>query len=178
LRIARSWGQLITSAIVWSAASCGNDTVAPLQPAEFVGHYQLSSVDGHPLGWYHQLGAVDCSAAFTTGRLTIAPDQYFHLYLRYDYRCLGTDPFDGEGVLGVSGAEIRSTEDVIVLNGYGPDVFGLGVGKWSIEIRPQASNAQLEVRFWGLARQYWADPVLVMGPRETYNPACLTQPCP
>jgi hypothetical protein len=165
------------SGVLCGALACGKETVAPLKPGDYVGHYQLAEVDGHQLGWYHQLAAVDCSAAFTTGRLTIAPDRYFHLSLRYNFRCLGTDPFDGEGVLGVSGDDIRSTKDVIVLNGYGPDLIGPGADRWSLEVRPQGSGDRIEVRFWGFAREYWADPILMMGPKETYDPACIPQSC-
>ena len=176
MHIERKWTGVITSAALASALSC-HESVAPLQLADYVGHYELAQVDGHQPGWYHQLAAVDCTAAFTSGRLTIAPDRSFNLYLRYDFRCLGPDPFDGAGALHVNGNQIQSTEDVIVLNGYGPDLVGGGIDKWSVEIRPQASGEQLEVRFWGFAREYWADPILMMGPRETFDPACILQSC-
>src|SRR5262245_30199954 len=108
----RSWRRAGRIVLLASAMSCGNETVAPLRPDDFVGHYELMQVDGHQPGWYHQLAGVDCSAAFTSGLLTIAPDRYFNLRLPYKFRCLGANPFDGEGTLGVAGDQIRATKDV------------------------------------------------------------------
>ena len=173
----KPYARALATVAVCGVLSCDEQPVAPLDVANYVGHYELAQVDGHELGWYHQLQGVDCSAAFTSGRLSIAPDRAFRLQLYFKFRCLGTDPFDGEDAIEVTGNLIRPTEELIVLNGWGPDVVGPGIDKWSLDVRPLDSGEHVEVRFWGLVRQYWADPILRMGPKETFDYACIIQAC-
>ena len=134
-------------------------------PADVAGFYALHEVDGHALGWYHQLGAVDCRVAFVAGELELAPNAYFILHLDYNFRCLGTDPGDGSSSMGIHG-QIRSRKNqAYVLGGTGPNFFDTtrGFDSWTLEVTPNGEYVTL--RFAGDYRSYFADPVLTMGPR-------------
>lgn len=151
--------------LAMSAVACsGGETAAPLSTADFVGRYPLAQVDGRPLGWYHQLNGVNCRAAFRVGELSITEEKSWRLDLDYDYRCLGAVSGDGEGHLGAFGNVVRATAGLIILNGFGPDPVLPGPANWTIEVRPVGES--IEVRFTGSAREFWADPILIMGPRE------------
>ena len=168
----RKWcTRVAASVVLCGLVSCDN-TVAPMKLGDHVGMYALAQVDGHQLGWYHQMGAVDCSAAFTHGGLTIGPDEYWRLELAYDVRCLGTDPFDGSDTLFAVGYVVRPTPQRIVLNGFGPDLIGRPAN-WSIEVRPLAPDSLVEVRFLGSVRDDWADPVLTLGPQKPLDGSCF-----
>jgi hypothetical protein len=72
----------------------------------------------------------------------------------------------------VTGTDVKPTETLLVLNGYGPDmVSGTGADRWSLEARPVGPN--LDVRIWGLNGQLWADPVFLLGPRQPYDGPCF-----
>ncbi|HEX6313886.1 MAG TPA: hypothetical protein VFZ73_03470 [Gemmatimonadaceae bacterium] len=164
------------SVIAWLAVttSCGADEV--LSPADFEGQYPLVQVNGRGRDWFHQVSQ-ECQAAFRTGSLIITTSstrrvKQFRFRVDYDYRCLGTHPVDGSATLDVTGTEVKSTEAMLVLNGYGPDmVSGLGADRWSLEARPVGAN--LEVRIWGLNGQLWGEPVFLMGPKQTYDGPCF-----
>lgn len=148
----------------------------PLSPGDYLGQYALVQVNGKDLGWYHQLGAVDCTAAFTSGSLIMTRSPHgveqFQFRLDYNYRCLGIDPYDGTDVLVVVGTEIKADSDFLVLNGIGPDLIGgTSHDKWSLDVRPRGED--LEVRIYGLNGQFWGDPVFVMGPRVAYDGPCF-----
>jgi hypothetical protein len=146
--------------LIAGALSCGEST-APLSTADYVGQYELTAVDGHPIGWYHQLNGVNCRAAFTLGDLSISAEMRWRLDLEYDYRCLGAVSGDGEGRLITSGNVVRSTSELIILNGLGPHPASPEILiNWSIELRPL--DETVEVRFTGSVREFWADPVLTM----------------
>ena len=148
---------------VLTAIGCGADAI--FDPADIAGRYPLVQVDGHALGWYHQLGAVDCRAAFLVGELDILPNRSFDLHLDYDYRCLGANPFDGSANLRVHGNRMREAGDVVQLLGFGPDLINPSyIDNWTLEVR--VSGPEVTVRFAGFARTYWGDPVLTMGPRR------------
>lgn len=144
-------------------ASC-RETTSTLNTDDYVGHYPLAQIDGRPIGWYHQLNGVNCRAAFRVGSLSISSGQQWRLDLEYDYRCLGAVSGDGEARLGAYGNMVRSTERLIVLNGFGPDPVLPGPINWTIEVRPIGES--VEVRFTGTVREFWADPILIMGPRQ------------
>jgi hypothetical protein len=151
-------------ALIAGAFSC-SDSTAPLSTADYVGEYELTAVDGHPIGWYHQLNGVNCRAAFTLGELSISAAMQWRLDLEYDYRCLGAVSGDGEGRLTTYGTVVRSTPALFTLHGTGPDPINPAFAvNWSIEVRPVGEN--LELRFTGAVREFWADPVLTMEPRE------------
>ena len=153
-------------ALFAAAVSC-RETTATVNTDDYVGQYPLAQVDGHPIGWYHQLNGVNCRAAFTVGTLSMSADKEWRIHLEYDYRCLGGVSGDGNAQLTVYGTVVRSTPELIVLNGSGPDpVFGGGMA-WTIEVRPLGDF--VEVRFTDSAREYWADPILTMGPRESLS---------
>ena len=147
--------------------SCGGAEAA-LSPSDHLGRYALAQVDGHDLGWYHQLNAVDCAAAFTSGELVMGPAEEFSLELAYDYRCLGAQPFDGSDEFRVVGFDITALPGRIVLNGTGPDFTGLDYFDWTLNVRPLAGD-RVELRFGGRQGGYWGDPVLILGPKEPHN---------
>jgi len=148
---------------ILAASGCGAE--AAFDPADVAGRYPLSQVDGHAPGWYHQLGAIDCQAAFIAGKLEIQPTGAFDLDLDYDFRCIGTDPFDGSGNLSVYGSSMREEGEVLMLYGFGPDLINPpSTDHWTLEAR--RSGSQLIVRFVGFARTYWGDPVLTLGPKQ------------
>lgn len=144
--------------------SCGAERA--LNEGDHFGTYALAQVDGHDLGWYHQLNAVDCAAAFTSGELVIGPGNYFLLRLSYDFRCLGADPFDGSDGFGVLGSSIIALPDKLTLNGTGPDLIGgpASLDRWTLNVVPLAGD-RIELRFAGSEGEYWGDPVLIMGPK-------------
>jgi len=169
--IARSWTRVAMIAALSSALACGDDE-EDLNPADYAGFYALAQVDGHDPGWYHQMGGVDCEVAFTSGSLVITANKQFRLDLDYDFRCFGTDPFDGSDVLVIIGTDIKSSPGQIVLNGIGPDfIGGTSRERWSFDAYPRGDH--LEMRFYGLVREYWADPLLMMGPKEPYDGPCF-----
>src|SRR5262245_7940797 len=100
---ARSWVRMGMIAALSTAVACGGDD-DDLNPVDYAGSYALAKVDGHEPGWYHQMGAVDCQLAFTSGSLVITANKQFRLQLAYDFRCFGTDPFDGSDYLVIVGA--------------------------------------------------------------------------
>ena len=77
--------------VIIALNGCDDD---PFSPEDVAGFYPLSSVDGHDVGWYHDVGAADCQVAFIAGGLEITDSGQFDLDLDYNARCFGTDPFD------------------------------------------------------------------------------------
>ena len=59
----RFLAQVVSGGVLCVALSCDNAVAPALKLDDHVGMYALAQVDGHQLGWYHQMGAVDCSAA-------------------------------------------------------------------------------------------------------------------
>jgi hypothetical protein len=99
-------------------------------PAEVAGVYAISEVDGHPLGWYHHLAAVDCQAAFIDGQLDIGENGQYIIDLDYNFRCIGTDSFDGSDRFYAHGSIRYKEGEVFVLQGLGPnfvDPTGSGI---------------------------------------------------
>ena len=168
----RLLAQVVSGGVLCGALSCDNAVAPALKLDDHVGMYALAQVDGHQLGWYHQMGAVDCSAAFTHGGLTIGADKSWRMALAYDFRCLGTHPFDSSDTLFVVGYVVRPSPQLIVLNGFGPDMIGRPAN-WSIEVRPLSPDSLVEVRFLGAARDDWGDPVLTLGPQKPLDGSCF-----
>lgn len=152
----------IAVAIIVALSGCADD---PFSPEEVAGYYPLASVDGHDVGWYHDVAGADCQVAFIAGGLEILPSGSFNLGLDYNTRCFGTDPFDGSGILGVVGSTTREDGDVVLLQGSGPDMINPAhFDRWTLEVRIE--GPQLTLRFVGFPRTWWGDPILGLGPRE------------
>ena len=160
----RALSRGILVAAVLAQASCGAEQA--LNQGDHSGRYALVQVDGHDLGWYHQLNAVDCAAAFTSGELVMGPGDYFLLQLSYNFRCLGADPFDGSDRFAVFGGTIIALPDKLTLNGTGPDLIGgpQSLDRWTLNVVPLAGD-RIELRFAGFEGQYWGDPILILGPK-------------
>jgi hypothetical protein len=155
------WTRLTVSIII-ALNGCDDD---PFRPEDVAGFYPLASVDGHDVGWYHDVGAVDCQVAFIAGGLEILSSGKFDLDLDYNARCLGTDPFDASGSLRVFGSSTRKDGDVLILEGKGPDmIYPASLSRWTLEVH--VAGSQLTVRFVGFPRTWWGDPILGVGPRE------------
>lgn len=135
-------------------------------PAEVAGFYALHQVDGHAIGWYHHMAAVDCQIAFIEGELELAPNANFELDLDYNFRCIGTSPVDGSGTMKVFGRIRYMENDAYILGGSGPNFVEpeRGLDNWMLEVR--LNDPFVTLRFAGLYREYFADPVLTMGPRQ------------
>lgn len=160
---------VITFTCVLVAAACRSENTLVQEvfdPSELAGEYPLNQVDGHAPGWYHHLGAVDCQVAFMQGELTLSANGAFFLHLDYNIRCLGPAPFDGTGTLGIIGNSMTEEKGVVVLRGSGPNLVApqLGVDNWTLELR--RNDPLVTLRFAGFYREFWADPVLTMGPRQ------------
>jgi hypothetical protein len=142
------------------------DGTSTFDPAEVAGFYSLQQVDGHAIGWYHQMGAVDCQVAFIAGELEIAINANFVLDLDFNFRCLGTDPADGAGTMSITGTIRYKENGAWMLGGLGPNFVEpeRNVDNWLLEVRP--SDPSVSLRFAGFYRDYFADPVLTMGPRR------------
>lgn len=152
-------------------AGCADNATEPapeetFDPAEVAGVYAIHEVDGHPVGWYHDLAAVDCQAAFLDGQLDIGENGQYILDLDYDFRCLGTDPFDGSGRFYAQGTIKYKEGEVFVLSGLGPNFVDPARvwDNWTFELRPNGDY--VELRFAEFYRDYWADPVITLGPRQ------------
>ncbi|HEX9564973.1 MAG TPA: hypothetical protein VF981_13410, partial [Gemmatimonadaceae bacterium] len=63
--------QVCAVGVVMGLSGCSDSSLAP---EDLAGVYPFSQINGHAAGWYHPLAGVDCSAAFTTGSLTINAD--------------------------------------------------------------------------------------------------------
>lgn len=135
-------------------------------PADVAGFYALNQVDGHAIGWYHQMAAVDCQIAFIGGELELAPNANFDLDLDYNFRCIGTDPVDGSGSMKIFGRIRYKENGAYILGGSGPNLIDpeRALDNWALEVRP--NDPFVTLRFAGFYREYFADPVLTMGPRH------------
>ena len=160
---------MLSAALI--VAGCADNATEPapqetFDPAEVAGVYAIHEVDGHPVGWYHDLGAVDCQAAFLDGQLDIGENGQYILDLDYDFRCLGTDPFDGSGRFYAQGTIKYKEGEVFVLSGLGPNFVDPARvwDNWTFELRPNGDY--VELRFAEFYRDYWADPVITLGPRQ------------
>lgn len=154
--------KLVAVPVIVALSGCAKD---PFKPEDVAGFYPLSSVDGHDVGWYHNVAATDCQVAFIAGGLEILPSGEFDLDLDFNARCFGTDPFDGSGFLHVFGKTTRKDGDVLLLQGTGPDMVHTSfTTRWTLEVR--VAGEQLTVRFVGFPRTWWGDPILGLGPRE------------
>lgn len=115
----------LTASCLLIGAACRETFSAPREeafdPTEVAGLYVLNQVDGHAIGWYHDLGTVDCQAAFINGQLELATNGQFDLDLDFNIRCFGTDPFDGTGRINVYGSRMRKEGDLVLLTGLGPN---------------------------------------------------------
>jgi hypothetical protein len=155
------------------AISCdGSD---PLSPSDFEGEYPLVQVNDHDLGWYLDEG--ECQIAYTSGSLIITSGattgrKQFLFRANYNVRCLGVDPFDGSGFLDVRGTDVHPDDNMLVLNGLGPDLIaGFGSERWTLEARPAGPN--LDVSIVGLNAQLWGDHVFLVGPKQPYGGPCI-----
>ena len=166
IRILRAFSRATMVAVLSAQISCGAEQA--LDHGDHLGRYALVQVDGHDLGWYHQLNAVDCAAAFTTGELVMGPGEEFYLELAFNFRCFGAQPYDGSDEFRVVGYDIVSFPDRIVLNGNGPDLGVPGDFGWVLNVRPLAGD-RIELRFAGFEGEYWGDPVLILGPKEPHD---------
>ena len=155
--------QTIAVPLIVALSGCGAGDA--FKPEDVAGFYPLASVDGHDVGWYHDVAAADCQVAFIAGGLEVLPSGAFELDLDYNVRCFGTDPFDGTGNLHVFGGTTRQEGGVILLHGRGPDMINPAyTERWTLEV--QAAGPQLTLRFVGFPRTWWGDPILGLGPRE------------
>ena len=157
--------------IVALCIGCANEPQEPefYDPADVAGFYALHEVDGHAIGWYHSMAAVDCQVAFVTGRLELAPNANFILDLGYNFRCIGTNPVDGSSSMRIQG-KIRYRENqAYVLGGIGPNLVEPErvFDNWTLEVTPNGEHVTL--RFAGGYRSYFADPVITMGPRVAWE---------
>lgn len=121
--------------------------------------------------------AVDCQIAFIGGELELAPNANFDLDLDYNFRCIGTNSGDGSGSMKIVG-KIRYKENgVFILGGSGPNFVEAdrAFDNWMLEVRPD--DPFVTLRFAGFYREYFADPVLTMGP-QTVTPASTSVPSP
>ena len=143
-------------------AACGAEKA--FNPSEVAGLYPIIQVDGHDLGWYHHLGYVDCQVAFIDGKLTLSANGVFDLDLVYNVRCFGPDPFDGSGRLRILGNSMSEENELVILRGSGPNLIAGGADNWTLEVR--RDDPYITLRFVGFYRDFWADPVLTMGPRQ------------
>jgi hypothetical protein len=160
----------MTSMVVMS---CNADRL--LSPADYEGEYPLLQVNDRDLGWYHDVPG-ECQLAYTSGSLVITSSQstgreQFLFRVDFNVRCLGVDPFDGSGSLGVQGTDVKPGDGKLVLNGFGPSPV-IGVDRWSLEVRPVGSN--IDVRILGVNGELWADPVFIMGPKQAYTGPALS----
>ncbi len=154
--------------------SCNADRL--LSPADYEGEYPLLQVNDRDLGWYHDVLS-ECQLAYTSGSLIITSGQstgttQFLFRVNFNIRCLGVDPFDGTGFLDVRGADVKPADGKLVLNGFGPDMIaGFGADRWTLEVRPVGPNVDVRIR--GLNGEFWATPVFIMGPKQTYTGPCI-----
>ena len=161
-----------TVGYVLTVAGCGAEgppdpsEIEYFDPAEVAGIYALSQVDNRAPGWYHQMGAVDCQIAFIGGDLEVASNANFELDLDYNFRCIGTNPVDGSGAMKIVGRVLFKENDAFILGGSGPNFVEpeRSVDNWRLEVRPH--DPFVTLRFAGFYREYFADPVLTMGPRQ------------
>lgn len=161
----------IMLSVVLIAAGCADNATEPpeeeyFDPAEVAGVYAIHEVDGHPVGWYHHLAAVDCQAAFVDGQLDIGENGQYIIDLAYNFRCIGTESFDGSDRFYAHGSIRYKEGEVFVLQGLGPNFVDPARvwDNWTFEVRPNGDY--VELRFAGFYREYWADPVITLGPRQ------------
>jgi len=135
-------------------------------PAEVAGVYAIQEVDGHPVGWYHDLAAVSCQVAFIDGELDIGASGEFTLDLDYNFRCLGAESGDGSARFYAHGNAVWKEGDLVFLRGLGPNfVNPLQLwDNWTFELKPD--DAYVTLRFTGSHRAYFGDPVITLGPRQ------------
>lgn len=167
----RRWYLIYATCCCAALVACRINNTGPdpeghtfFDPLEVSGLYDLHEVDGHAIGWYHTLAAVDCQVAFMSGNLELADNADFILRLDFNYRCVdNTEAPDGSDRLFVQG-KIRSREgNMYVLRGRGTNYIQPDVDDWLLEVTPNGDFITL--RFGGQHRAWFADPVLTMGPR-------------
>jgi hypothetical protein len=164
-----SWflkGSMVLVAVVAACNQSSGLEDTSFDPADIAGVYDLHQVDGHDLGWYHDLAAVDCQVAFVDGQLELDTDSRFLLSLDYDYRCVDANPVDGSSRLGVQGTILRRSGNTYYLGGLGPGYHPIGVGidNWTLSLTPD--GAFVTLRFTGAYGSYFADPIITLGPRR------------
>ena len=145
----------------------GDDLPRSVDPAEIEGFYAIHQVDGHDLGWYHNLGGVNCQLAFLEGGLEVSSDLRFFLELGYNYRCVANEALDGSDVLRIQGTVLNESDGVFALQGFGPNLFEpeRGIDNWNLAF--SKTGEFITLRITGKYRDFMADPVLTLGPRST-----------
>jgi hypothetical protein len=152
-------------ALLFALALVGCSGDDGLSPRDIAGTYALAEVNGEVPGTPLQLAGANCTAAFTSGSLTVMGSGSFVFSASYTYLCVGA-PAPGLLLqLVISGDDVRTVGSSLYMTGCGPiEVQSQPCPLWSLSVRP--SLPMVTVEFLDARAAFWGDPVFTMGPRQ------------